>query len=81
MSQPTTDLTHEKLLEVEEDTLIGNEVWIGDYVFIKHGVKVGNNAVIGAHSFVNRDVLPFEIVAGSPIKHIKFNDHHYTRKK
>jgi acetyltransferase-like isoleucine patch superfamily enzyme len=75
--RPTTDSENARHLEKEADTHIGNEAWIGDYVFIKQGVKVGNNAIIGAHSVVNRNVEPFEIVAGVPIKHIRFNTEHY----
>lgn len=77
LARPTSDNEYSKHLQTESDTIIGNEVWIGDHVFIMPGIKVGNNAIIGAHSFVNRDVLEFEIVAGVPIKHIRFNEQHY----
>lgn len=53
-------------------TIIGNDVWIGAQAIIKQGVKIGDGAVIGANSFVNKDVAPFSIVVGSPAKHIKF---------
>lgn len=79
LERPTSDPNNQNIIGIEQDTIIGNEVWIGDFVFIKHGIKIGNNAIIGAHSFVNREVLPFEIVAGSPIKHIKYNEAHYSR--
>lgn len=81
LKRPTSDLQNDGIAEVEKDTFIGNEVWIGDFVFIKHGVKIGDNAIIGAHSLVNRDIQPFEVVAGSPIKHIKFNESHYLRNQ
>jgi len=55
-----------------ECTIIGNDVWIGAQAIIKEGVKIGNGAVIGANSFVNKDVEPFSIVVGSPAKHIKY---------
>ena len=55
-----------------ERTIIGNDVWIGAQAIIKQGVKIGDGAVIGANSFVNKDVEPFSIVVGSPAKHIKF---------
>lgn len=64
------------LLSVEcktpERTIIGNDVWIGAQAIIKQGVKIGDGAVIGANSFVNKDVEPFSIVVGSPAKHIKY---------
>ena len=55
-----------------ERTVIGNDVWIGAQAIIKQGVKIGDGAVIGANSFVNKDVEPFSIVVGSPAKHIKY---------
>ena len=55
-----------------ERTVIGNDVWIGAQAIIKQGVRIGNGAVIGANSFVNKDVEPFSIVVGSPAKHIKY---------
>lgn len=79
--RPTADDSHGVPLESECDTTIGNEVWIGDYVFVKSGVKIGDRAVIGAHSFVHRDVEPYEVVGGCPIKHIRLNSDHYKYKK
>ena len=55
-----------------EKTIIGNDVWIAAGCIIKQGVKIGNGAVVGANSFVNKDVPPFAIVAGSPAKIIKY---------
>lgn len=49
-------------------THIGHDVWIGAQVCIRQGVTIGNGAVIGAKSFVNRDVPPFAIVVGAPAK-------------
>lgn len=45
---------------------IGNDVWIGEDVFITKNIKVGNGAVIAAKSVVTRDVPGFAIVAGNP---------------
>ena len=51
---------------------VGNDVWIGVDSIIRRGVSVGNGAIIGANSFVNKDVPPFAIVAGSPARLIRF---------
>jgi virginiamycin A acetyltransferase len=51
--------------------VIGNDVWIGVSCIIRRGVTIGDGAVIGANSFVNKDVLPYTIVAGSPAKLIR----------
>lgn len=54
------------------DTIIGNDVWVAAGSIIRQGTKIGDGAVIGANSFVNKDVPPFAIVAGSPAKIIKY---------
>lgn len=58
--------------KLPDRTIIGNDVWIGAQAIIKQGVRIGDGAVIGANSFVNKDVEPFSIVVGSPAKHIKY---------
>jgi maltose O-acetyltransferase len=75
---PTADENYSQNNEIEADVYIGNYVWIGDKVFIKEGVTIGDYAIIGANSVVNRNVLAYEIVGGVPIRHIRFNDKHYT---
>jgi len=51
---------------------IGNDVWIGENVMIKGGVKIGDGAIIAAGSVVTKDVVPYAIVAGVPAKIIRF---------
>lgn len=55
---------------IEATITIGNHVWIGDNVFIKQGIKVGNNCIIGANSVVTKDVEDFTVVGGVPAKKI-----------
>ena len=52
----------------EKITIIGNDVWIGAESIIKLGVKIGNGAVVGANSFVTKDVPPYAIVFGNPAR-------------
>lgn len=73
---PTSDEKYFIHEHVEKDTVVGDCVWIGDHVFIKHGVTVGSYAIIGANSVVVNDVAAFEIVAGVPARHIRFNTEH-----
>lgn len=54
------------------ETKLGNDVWVGVGAIIRRGVTVGNGAVVGANSFVNRDIPPYAVVAGSPAKIIKY---------
>jgi virginiamycin A acetyltransferase len=58
-------------LPLKGDTIVGNDVWIGQNVTIMPGIKIGDGAIIGANSVVSKDVLPYTIVAGNPIKLIK----------
>lgn len=48
------------------DTVIGNDVWIGQNAVILPGVRIGDGAIIGANSVVGRDVAPYTIAAGNP---------------
>lgn len=52
-------------------TIIGNDVWIGAKSIIQSGVKIGHGAIVGALSYVNKDIEPYTIVAGSPARPIK----------
>lgn len=60
------------LASEEKRTTIGNDVWIGEMVFIKKGVSVGDGAVIAAGAAVTKDVPPYAIVAGVPARVIKY---------
>ena len=53
------------------DTVIGNDVWIGQNATILPGVHIGDGAIIGANSTVGRDVAPYTIVAGNPARLIR----------
>ena len=50
------------------DTVIGNDVWIGQNAGILPGVHIGDGAIIGANSVVGTDVEPYTIAAGNPAK-------------
>jgi virginiamycin A acetyltransferase len=52
--------------------IIGNDVWIGQDVSIRIGVNIGDGAIIGAGSVVVKDVEPYAIVGGNPVKHIRY---------
>lgn len=53
------------------DTVIGNDVWIGQNVTIMPGVHIGDGAVVGANSVVAKNVAPYTVVAGNPVKEIR----------
>ena len=53
------------------DTVIGNDVWIGQNALILPGVHIGDGAIIGTRSVVGHDVEPYTVVAGDPARPIR----------
>lgn len=53
------------------DTVIGNDVWIGQNAVILPGVQIGDGAIIGANSVVGGIVEPYTIVVGNPAKPVR----------
>lgn len=47
---------------------IGNCCYIGPHSVVARGVTIGRQSIVGAQSFVNRDVPPRTFVAGCPAK-------------
>jgi virginiamycin A acetyltransferase len=58
-------------MPLKGDTVIGNDVWIGQNATILPGVHIGDGVIIGANSTVGNDVEPYTIVAGNPAKPIR----------
>lgn len=58
-------------LPLKGDTVIGNDVWIGQNAVILPGVHIGDGAIIGANSVVDSNVEPYTIVAGNPARVIR----------
>lgn len=58
-------------MPLKGDTVIGNDVWIGQKAVILPGVHIGDGAIIGANSIVGSDVSPYTIVAGNPATEIR----------
>ena len=71
-------LNSEGELEKEEDwkdrfvnTIIGKNVSIGSNATILGGIKIGDNAVVGAGAVVTKNVPSNTIVVGNPAKELK----------
>ena len=61
------------------NTVVGNDVWIGQNVTILPGVSIGDGAIIGAESVVAGDVAPYTIVAGNPARLVRRRFDHKTQ--
>jgi len=57
-----------------KSVIIEDNVWIGELVSILPGVTIGQGAVIGAMSVVNKDIPPYCVAVGVPARVIKKYD-------
>ncbi len=55
----------------EEQVILKENCKVGSHSTIMPGVTVGRNSIIGAHSFVNKDIPDNVMAFGSPVKIIK----------
>lgn len=55
-------------LPFKGDTVIGNDVWIGQNAVVLPGTRVGDGAIIGANAVVGGVVEPYAIVVGNPAR-------------
>lgn len=69
------------IVKYKGDTVIGNDVWIGEKSIILPGVEIGDGAIIAAGSVVTKNVEPYSIVGGIPAKLIKYRFNKDTIKK
>jgi virginiamycin A acetyltransferase len=53
------------------DTVVGNDVWIGQEATIMPGVRIGDGAIVAAKSVLTADVAPYAIVGGNPAREIR----------
>lgn len=65
-------IKNHNLPDKKEETIIGNDVWIGANSNIKRGIKIGNGVVVAMNSVVTKDIPDYAIVAGVPAKIIKY---------
>lgn len=50
---------------------IEDGVWMGAHVTVALNVKIGAHSIIGANSFVNKDIPPYSIAVGSPARIVR----------
>lgn len=59
-------------IEERKPILIGNDVFIGANVIVLDGVIIGDGAIIGAGTIVSKNVPPYAIVAGNPMRILRY---------
>ena len=58
-------------LPLKGDTVIGNDVWIGQNAVILPGVRIGDGAIIGANSVVGSSIEPYTVAVGNPARPVR----------
>lgn len=58
-------------LPLKGDTVIGNDVWIGQNAVILPGVHIGDGAIIGANCVVGCHVNPYTVMIGNPARELR----------
>lgn len=55
-------------LPFKGDTVVGNDVWIGQNVTVLPGINIGDGAIIAANAVVTRDIPAYHIAGGNPAR-------------
>ncbi|MDR1475893.1 MAG: CatB-related O-acetyltransferase [Holosporales bacterium] len=58
-------------MPIKGNTVIGNDVWIGQNATILPGVNIGDGVIIGMNSVVGRDIPPYTVIIGNPARVIR----------
>lgn len=53
-------------LSQQVQTIIGNDVWIGERVIVLPGKSIGEGSIIGAGAVVSKSIPPYVIAVGNP---------------
>lgn len=64
-------ISQQGLRKFNRGIIIGDDSWIGKNVTIIGGCSIGKHCIIGANSFVNRDIPDYTVCAGNPCKVVK----------
>ncbi len=70
--QNGTTLSLKDKIKERKRIVIGNDVFIGANVTVLDGVSIGDGAVIGAGAVVSKDIPPYAVAIGCPIKVVKY---------
>lgn len=79
--QNGTTLSKENKIKERKRIHIGNDVFIGVNVTVLDGVTIGDGAIIGAGAVVSKDIPPYAIAVGCPIKILRYRFSEEQRAK
>lgn len=57
--------------KVEQDIVIGSDVWLGARTIVTAGVTIGDGCIVGAGSVVTKDLPPGSIAVGVPARVVR----------
>jgi len=72
LKQNGISLSKKNKIDERKPIRIGNDVYIGANVIVLDGTTINDGAVIGAGAVVSKDIPPYAIAVGCPIKVIKY---------
>ena len=55
----------------QEQTIIGDDVWLGHGVVVLRGVTIGDGVIVGAGAVITKSIPAFEVWAGVPARRIR----------
>ena len=58
-------------LPFKGDTVLGNDVWVGERVTFLPGARVGDGAIIGAGAVVAGNVPAYAVAVGNPCRVVR----------
>lgn len=61
----------QRTLDGTREVIIGDNVWIGEFVSVLPGARIGRGSIIGANSVVTGEIPPHSIAVGTPARVIK----------
>ncbi|GAX37007.1 acyltransferase [Nodularia sp. NIES-3585] len=68
-ADPTQPIKYQGI--TRKGIVIEDDCWLGHGVTVLDGVTIGKGSVIGAGSVVNKDIPPYSVAVGAPIRVIK----------
>jgi maltose O-acetyltransferase len=62
----TTFLDVNSRKHINKPIILSNNVWLASNTIVNAGITIGTNSIVGAHSFVNKNIADNQFWAGSP---------------